>query len=436
MRDGQRDNIRNLGIVAGGGSLPLEIARSITSRGGNVFIVMIEGEADDALRAFPHTILNWAELGHAVSAVKRAGMSEMVMVGRMSRPSFWTAKPDFGFLFSLPRILSALRAGGDDAVLRGVVRLFEARGLKVLSVAEVAPELLLSEGPLGFQHPSPEDLDDIALGMEFISALGRYDIGQAVAVARGTIEGIEGAEGTDRMVTRVRDARVAAGIDTAKLRAGVLVKRPKPGQDKRLDLPAIGPDTAAGVISAGLGGIAGLAGEVLAAGRFEMVERADRAQIFITGVPAPSAVETVSNEPPIEPIIFGRVSIPEELVRDVERGVRIMGELERFDTGTALILVRGRVLSVGANETPAEVLQRSRGWLKRRKKRTHVMVLGTREALDEGLVRAAAASALAGIVIMFGPGDGPKHKGPVLDVADRFGLFIAGAATDPKAAAF
>lgn len=433
-----RDSVRNVGLIAGGGALPLEIARSINARGGNVFVVMIEGEADDGLRAYPHTRLNWAELGHAVTAIKRAGMRDMLMVGRMSRPSFWTAKPDFGFLLSLPRILSALRAGGDDAVLRGVVGLFEARGLNVLSVADVAPELLLTEGILGFHHPKAADVDDITIGMAFIAAMGRYDIGQAVIVARGMIEGIEGAEGTDRMVARVREARANAGIDLERLRAGVLVKRPKPGQDTRLDLPAIGPETVAGVVGAGLAGVAGLAGEVLTVGRFEMVERADKAQIFVAGMPASAFAErrnSAGRDLPIEPIIFGRISIAEEYDRDVERGVRIMGELENFGTGTALIVKRGRVLSVGANEPPLDVLQRSRGWLKR-KRRDGIMVLAAREALDEGLVRAAAASGLAGIIVMFGPGDGPKHKGPVLDVADRFGLFIAGAATDPKAAAF
>ena len=78
----------HVGIIAGGGSLPVEIARSVTGRGGSVYIAMIEGEADEALRTFPHTSLNWAELGRAVRVFKRAGVKDMIMVGRMSRPSF------------------------------------------------------------------------------------------------------------------------------------------------------------------------------------------------------------------------------------------------------------------------------------------------------------------------------------------------------------
>lgn len=424
----------HIGMIAGGGSLPVEIARSVTSRGGTVHAVMIEGEADDALRNFPHTVLNWAELGHAVAALKRAGMRDMVMVGRMSRPSFLTAKPDFGFLFSLPRIVKALRSGGDDAVLRGVVRLFETRGLNVHGVSDVAPELLLTEGPIGFQRPRAEDISDIAIGMALIGRLGAYDIGQAAVVTQGRIEGIEAAEGTDRMVARVAEARLAAGAGVTRLRTGVLVKRAKPGQDRRLDMPAIGPQTVAGAVNAGLAGIAGLSGEVLAAGRFEMVERADRAHVFVSGV-------TVTSEPPrsraqaIEPIVFGRIAVPTERTNDVERGVRILGELAEFDTGSALVLARGRVIAVGTSEPAMDVLLRARPYI-RRKKREAIMIIGANEAIDEALVRASAAAGIGGIIVMYGPGDGPAHKGPVLDVADRFDMFMAGAAIDPKVAAF
>lgn len=425
-----------LGIVAGGGTLPIEIARSVTARGGTVHVVMIEGEADDVLRNFPHTILNWAELGHAVRAIKRAGMRDMVMVGRMSRPSFLTAKPDFGFLFSLPRILRALRAGGDDAVLRGVVGLFEARKLKVLGVHGVAPELLLSDGAIGFHHPEPVHQSDIARGFGVVAALGRFDIGQAVVVAGGRIEAIEAAEGTDLMLARVREQRIAAGADPARMRFGVLIKRPKPGQDLRLDLPAIGPETAHGAAAAGLAGIAGASGEVLVASRFEMLERADRAQIFIAGVAAPPASRPARPEGGgVEPIVFGGYSIPPERTGDVDTGVRIMSALEAFAAGSALVIAQGRVLSIGAREPSGHVLERARPYIKR-KKNNAVLVIGPNEALDEPLIRQAAASGIAGIVVMFGPGDGAAHRGPVLDVADRFRLFIAGAAADPKAAAF
>ncbi len=101
----------------------------------------------------------------------------------------------------------------------------------------------------------------------------------------------------------------------------------------------------------------------------------------------------------------------------------------------ALVIAAGRVLSIGAREPSAQVLERARPFLKR-KKSNGVLFIGPNEALDEPLIRQAAACGIQGIVVMFGPGDGAAHKGPVLDVADRFRLFIAGAAADPRAAAF
>lgn len=425
--------VSNLGMIAGGGNLPLEIARSVTARGGSVHVVMIDGEADAGLRSYPHTTLNWAQLGRAVRALKRAGVKDMILVGRMARPSLKTAKFDFGFMRSLPSILSAMRAGGDDAALRGVINLFEARGLNVVGVGDVARELLIAEGPLGFHAPQAHDSADIATGMSLIAALGPYDIGQAVIVSTGRIEGIESAEGTDRMIARVAEARLAAGEDLASLRRGVLVKRPKPGQDVRLDLPAIGPETVDGAIRAGLAGIAGLGGQVLAASRFEMVDRADRAQIFVTGAPA-AAPPSANGGGEIEPIVFGHLAIPQDRAGDIERAVRIMGVLGDFTTGSALVIAGGRVFAIGTREPPLAVLARAKPYLNR-KRRNGVLVVGHREALDEALIRAAAAAGIAGMVMMFGRGEGAGHKGPVLDIADRFKLFIAGAAADPKVAA-
>ncbi len=421
---GKRNPVDRIGIIAGGGSLPLEIARSVAGRGGYVHVVMIEGEADSALRTFPHEILNWAELGRAARSFKRAGLTDIIMVGRMSRPSFKTARPDFGFLASLPQVMKALRAGGDDAVLRGVVGLLESRRLRVLGVADVAPELLISDGPLSFQRPSGADEIDIAKGLALVGALGPYDIGQAVIVTDGIVEAIEGAEGTDRMIARVRDRRLEGGLDLARVRKGVLVKRPKPGQDTRLDLPAIGPDTVAAAAEAGLAGIAGMTGEVLAASRFEMIAGADRAGLFVAGVAGPEQDAYLENSY-VDPIVFGNTSIPAAAEADVAKGVYAISELARLSTGTALVIADGRVLAVGAEESAEDVLYRAAAFL-RRKRRSAVVILGPQTALDAKLIEAAAHIGLQGVILTFGAGDGPRHTGPILDIADRLRLFVAG----------
>lgn len=420
-----------VGIIAGGGSLPVEVARSVTGQGGVVHVVMVEGEASDQLRSFPHTIVNWAELGHAISAVKKAGVQRLVFVGKMARPSFLTARPDFGFGFVFPKILRALRAGGDDAVLRGVVKLFEARGLKVEGVADVAPELLIGDGTIGVHRPSGFDEVDIERGMALVTALGRFDIGQGAVVNSGEIEAIEGAEGTDRMLARV--AQYRAGAEAAgqgAIRGGVLVKRPKPGQDLRIDLPAVGPDTVDGARIAGLDGIAALSGFVLAANRLELVQRADRNFVFVTGVPGKVA-DVGGGEngvPAVEPVVFGRFKVKKPAhVADVTRGIDIMSTLTAFNTGSALVVVNGRVLSVGTFESPEDVLARASALRRNKRRRDGVVIIGPREALSDEIVTAAASTGLAGIIIAFGSADRPPHRGPVVAHADQLGLFIAGA---------
>lgn len=420
-----------VGIIAGGGSLPVEVARSVTGQGGVVHVVMVEGEASDQLRSFPHTIVNWAELGHALKAVKRAGVKRIVFVGKMARPSFRTAKPDFGFGFAFPKIVRALRAGGDDAVLRGVVKLFENRGLEVVSVADVAPELLIADGTIGVHRPSGFDDVDIERGMALVNALGRFDIGQGAVVNGGEIESIEGAEGTDRMLARV--AHYRAGAEAAgqgAIRGGVLVKRPKPGQDLRIDLPAIGPDTVDGARIAALDGIAALSGFVLAANRLELVQRADRNFVFITGVPGKigEAGGDVVASRAAEPVVFGRYKLKNpDHVADVARGIDIMSTLANFNTGSALVIVDGRVLSVGTFEAPEDVLARASALRRNKRRRCGVVVIGPREAVSEEIVTAAASAGLSGVIIAFGDADRPPHKGPVVAHADQLGLIIAGA---------
>lgn len=424
------DNSLRVGIIAGGGTLPLEIARSVQARGGFVHSVLIEGQALGALRNYPHTDASWAEVGKAVRAFKRAGIKDIVMVGRMVRPRFKTARPDFGFLWSLPSVLRIFGAGGDDAVLRAVIDMFERRGLRVRGVGEVAPELLVSDGAMTDVLPTAEDEADIAKGFALIAALGRHDIGQAAVVSKGRIEAIEGAEGTDRMIARVgRQRRQAAGDPLIRSR-GVLVKRPKPGQDLRVDLPAIGPDTVQKVVDARLSGIAAMSGHVLAASRFELINAAERESIFVVGMPdnEVSSPEQLSNrltDP--DPLVFGKVEPYSALRSDALRGVAIMSTLAQFAVGTAVVIRKGRVLAIGANESAPDVIARASEAYAPTRKRIGVAFIGHRTPVDETLIEAVAAAGLEGLIVMFGREDRPQHKGSIVARADELGLFIAGA---------
>ncbi len=425
------DRADRIGILAGGGSLPLEIARSVSGRGGSVHVVIINGEADNkALESFPHTRLSWSELGGAIKALRQAGMRDIVMVGKMARPSLRTAKPDLGFVLAFPSIVRALSAGGDDALLRGILALFTRRGFNVVGPADVAPELLIGDGPLGLRSPSAADKSDMALALSVIAALGSYDIGQAAIVAGGRIEAIEGAEGTDGMMARVRDARAAAQRNGATQRLGVLVKRPKPGQDLRVDLPAIGPETVQRAAEAGLAGIAAMTGYVLAANRYELVDRADRAGLFVTGVDGggPSALLNQAVQAgAIAPLYFGGNAPSAKIAADVDRGTGVMRTLQSFGTGAALVVCGRRVLALGTDDKPADVILRAKRFIKPVRQRAGVVVVGSREALDTDLVNAAADAGMAGIMAMYAPADGPQRTAPVIALAGQRGLFVGGA---------
>ena len=202
------------------------------------------------------------------------------------RPSIWHVHPDLLGLSLLPRALKAFR-GGDNHLLSSIGALLEDKGMRLRGAHEVAPEILVPAGVLGSVRPSENDLADIALGMDYLRAAGPFDVGQAVVVAGLHILAVEAAEGTDGMLARVAALRANGRVRTAR-GSGVVVKAPKPQQDRRFDLPSIGPMTAEGAASAGLAGIAVVAVETVVAEPVRLIAAADRAGIFVFGVTAGS----------------------------------------------------------------------------------------------------------------------------------------------------
>ena len=224
--------------------------------------------------------MNWGHVGRMVTTLRRHG-GTMVIAGSVRRPNLWKMRPDLGFLLSLPQILEMMAGGGDDSVLSRVVRFFEAKGIEVRGAHEVAPDLLASAGPAGALALDAGAQADAELGFAVRTALGPLDAGQAVVVAGGKVLAIEGAEGTDAMLARagsLRDARTGAA------RSGVLTKGPKPGQELRVDMPAIGPRTVEGVAAAGLAGVAVEAGAVLLLDREQAVQAADSSGVAVVGL--------------------------------------------------------------------------------------------------------------------------------------------------------
>lgn len=274
-----------LALICGGGSLPLAVADSVAARGREVVLFPLHGAAKPAdFAARPSRWLHVGQFGKFVRLARAAGCREVVLIGSLARPAVWQIRPDWRTLRLMPRIVAAFR-GGDDHLLSGIARIMEEHGFRLVGAHEVAPQILTPASVLGAVQPAPSDRDDIALGLDFLRASAAFDVGQAVVVADRHVLAVEAAEGTDEMLARVAQLRASGRVRMAAGR-GVMVKAPKQGQDRRFDLPAIGPHTVEGAARAGLAGIAIAAGETLLAEPARLVSVADRAGIFVVGVTA------------------------------------------------------------------------------------------------------------------------------------------------------
>lgn len=416
----------HVGILAGGGSLPLEIATSIEGRGGQVTIVGIDGEAGQDWTGFDAHIVNWGKVGRMIRILKESGAEDLVIAGRVKRPDLLRVRPDLGFFNAIAEVIGIYASGGDDDILRAVVRFFETKGLRVIGVGEAAPQLLIGEGALGANAVPSGAASDIALGYEVIRALGPHDIGQAVVVTHGRVEAIEAAEGTDGMLKRVAAARRSQEGG----RGGVLVKRSKPGQELRVDMPAIGPDTVRAAAAAGLAGIAVEPGRVIGLQRQEMISLGEREGVFIAGVAEHAAPEgrSTSVAPRVQLASAGRITLKPLAERDAAVGLAVMATLSRFGCGNGVAVARRHVLAVDTGEGSAAMLARAatlRQWGGARwKKRAGVAVVSVSKGLDVGFVEAAAKAGLEGIVLA-SEVDAAGLSGDAVRAAGQKGLFIA-----------
>lgn len=290
MTASERDTRINLApgdrvaIVAGGGRLPIAIAEALSANGARPFVIFVQGEASDALRAYDHVELTVENFAGIVPVLKRAGATRVVFAGSISRrPKLTALKPSLMLLKFLPRAIAGL-AKGDDGMLRALTEAVEAEGVKVVGAHEVAPDLLAYEGPMSAIAPQKSDLRDIASAAEAARAIGALDIGQAAVSIGGRVIALEGVEGTDGLLERVKGLR-SHGRLAGKAR-GVLVKCAKPGQELRVDMPTIGPSTVTAAHAAGLAGIAVEAGRALVLDQAQVVTEADRLGLFVVGLPA------------------------------------------------------------------------------------------------------------------------------------------------------
>jgi DUF1009 family protein len=271
-----------LGLVAGGGRMPLRVADAAAKAGRPVFCVLLEGfAAPDDYARFPHEVVALGRIGHMIGLLRARGISDLVLCGRVARPSLLGFRFDAEGLRLVAKLGRAALFGGDDRLLSAMLRVIREEGFRPLGAQEVLDELLVPEGLLTRQAPTADDRADIARGIAVTRALGAADVGQGCVVQQGLVLGVEAIEGTDALLARCGGLRREGP-------GGVLVKLVKPRQDVRADLPVIGSDTVRNAAAAGFAGIAiearaGAAG-TLVVDRAETISAADAAGLFLVAI--------------------------------------------------------------------------------------------------------------------------------------------------------
>jgi DUF1009 family protein len=274
---GKSDVPRKLGILAGGGRLPFQVASAAQAAGRGVFVVGLEGFVDKALlRPWPHEIIRMGAVGQVLNALREHGCQDLVLIGPVRRPSLFDLRPDAEGVRVMARIGRAAFAG-DDGLLAAVINVLGQEGFRVLGAHDIMQEALGPRGLLTRASPDAAAMADISRGVTVARALGSVDVGQGCVVQEGVVLAVEAIEGTDAMLARCGPlARAAPG--------GVLVKVLKPGQERRADLPTLGPDTVAAAAAAGLRGIAFEAGGTILVDQPATIAAADKAGLFLLGL--------------------------------------------------------------------------------------------------------------------------------------------------------
>jgi DUF1009 family protein len=272
-----------LAIIAGRDALPRLIAEYRRSVGLPYLVISFAGAAEPWTHEHPHQAHQFEKAGALFAALRRAGCTHVVFAGAMSRPRLKPWRADGKAVVLIGKVM-ALLAKGDNELLSGLAQIFEDEGFAVVGAGDCLEGLTAGSEILGQRQPEAIDCLDAAQGVAILSALGPLDVGQAVVVARGVCLGIEAIEGTDALLARVAalpGVRRVDGSAAVGIPSGVLVKMPKPGQDRRVDLPSIGPRTIDGVARARLRGIVIEAGGANILERAETVRLADQAGLFL-----------------------------------------------------------------------------------------------------------------------------------------------------------
>jgi hypothetical protein len=285
MKSGALGISSPVGLIAAGGAVPFAVADSLAGRGNDPVILALRGICDPIrVQRYRHHWISIGQIGRVLKLLRAENCRDLVFIGALVRPALSEIRLDWKTVRVMPEMVKAFR-GGDDHLLSGFGRLLEGEGFRIMGIKDVAPDLLMPEGCLTRATPNANATADIIRGRQVLEALSHFDIGQAAVVIDGHVVGIEDIEGTDGLLARIARLR-SEGRIRSKVGRGALVKTPKRGQDLRFDLPTIGSRTIEGAAAAQLAGIAVIAGHTIVVEPKAIIEAADAANLFVTGLPA------------------------------------------------------------------------------------------------------------------------------------------------------
>ena len=287
-----------LALVVGGGALPAAVANAQTVP---PLVCVLEGHDPDQIAVDIRFRIE--HLGSLLEQLRARDVTEVCFCGAITRPEIDPAQIDAATAPMVP-VLAAAVAEGEDSALRAVVGLFETAGFEVRAAHDLAPDLLPKAGVHSVTQPSAQVASDLPVAKAVSGAQGAADLGQACVVRAGRVIAREDARGTDAMLSDISGAACLgddpfgamldlagealdsaadwlSGPEAPKREGGFLFKAPKPGQDLRVDLPTIGPDTVRNAARAGLDGIVIAKGGVILLHPAEVRDILDQVGMFL-----------------------------------------------------------------------------------------------------------------------------------------------------------
>ncbi len=268
--------ITKLGILAGSGNLPKHVIEACKSKGIKYCVIGFEDETDSGILAEnAHTFKVYA-VSKIINKFKEEGVTHVTMAGRVKRADLTRLLLDIKGAKLLALIIKSGLA--DNSILMTVLNFIEREGFKIIPPESIASDVVMQKGYITKAKPNESAEKDIQQGLKILKGIAGFDVGQALAIQGGLTLGVEAAEGTDELIRRCGEVRQTGE------EAPILIKISKPNQDRRVDLPCIGPQTIENAFKYGFRGIAVEAGSTLILDQEETVDLANKYKIFIVGV--------------------------------------------------------------------------------------------------------------------------------------------------------